>query len=1017
NNSRGNVFIDIFNRAEVNSDAEITNLQIENPHAQINKFAIGCVDSAVFIAPGGAERVISISNDFKMKKLGIEVSAICDYMKTKENTDGYRVNEFDTGVYLLDSPAPLFAKDSVEYRDGDYVGLWLSFGTLLKYDLRDLNVFNIDGVKVGGIDSDISSKSVKILKMLTNTAYGYASIIFNKKNLLRHLMSFSKRYIYESNLQEESRVCVDNILFNLTNTGILGLVYDEFEAVEEFPMFAFDETTVSVVKSKGTVLKFKYQDDYIYMMLDLEAEKMYFMSYHGKIHDYYNSRFNYNIKVMNNLWVSKVSDIGAENFVLFTGFPNLEHNKVLDLYFDNTAESFSSLDKQFAVDVTEFDAFYLDAVENPASSSHDARTDFMHVYGNNPIPLVTGLLSYKELSPASIREQARYELCTNASPDIKTFIDAKERCIYMFEPVVNANGEVLESVPELKVRDFIGNYVSRWQQGDDVKEWITEAEYGGYVWDLMLKYFSNGWTFYKHSEGTYRCVKLPTVRRLSLYSGSIVTHSLMEAEAIIEDAILTGRTSMLELNAEAMKRAKYIEQNYALEIKQTAMAFMMQIFTKMTLDTNIIDPDSPFFDFKKHLGSEDIYINGAPDGPFSNHAIIYDDTFQTIVNNIPEVYDSMMSYTSEAESFYCPYISDFRLSKTDDIIEVLVSSDIASSRSIFRNTRSGISMYKPDSNRSGSVTVGGLSVPEEEAYDTYLALSYLGIRKIKEVDFHIVRIVSKMKFSEEFIAALAPTMTSERAFDWREYPTAESQFQKETEGSSVALNLDLESGQPMYIAFIGSKLMVSLDGSNFLDAPIGGSSVELSSSLLIEDRTSFMKTLNTLLYQRKNGLSIALRETGLKVDNDIYNIGVVSINIDTEALFESGEVTVHALFVVDNGQVVLADSNFIYNEGETFSVSKTIDVSGFKRTVPDIGDFGTLKTMIPFFLEYHSLVPTKNETIFDTAGELLLHDTAYKIRMNLPMFISMPANEFYYLDRDEAAEDGVSLWVNFKGEE
>lgn len=1009
-------FIDMFNRVSFNKDGEATDLNLENPYSQIEKMAIGCIDGAIFIAPGGAERVIALTNDFKMKKLGISILEIKSFMDSKPISDGYKVNEFDSGVYLLDSPAPLFANDSVEYRDGDYVGLWLSFGTLIKYDLRDLNVFNIDGTKVGVIDSDVTSKSVKILKMLTNTAYGYASIIFNKKSLLNHLMKFSKRYVYESNIQNETRVCVDNILFNLTNTGILGLVYDEFEAVEEFPMFAYDETEVSVTRKRGTVIKFKYGNDYIYMMLDLEKQKMYFMSYHGRINDYFNSEFEYSVKVMNDLWVSKVNDINSENFILFTGFPNLQSNKVLDFYFDNTIESFSSLDKQFALDVNEFDGFYEETVATPSEYSYDKGTDFIHVYGNNPVALVSGLLNYESVKPASLVEQEKFELRTNAIPDIKTFIDPSSKTVYMFEPVVNANGYLNRNVSELRVLQFINNYIARWKNGEDPKDWIKEAEYGGYVWDLVLSYFSLGWTFYKEDDNTFKCIKLPTIRRSLSYAGSVAEDSLREAKSIIARAELNSEESSVDKLAKNIKDgANNILKNYKTEIEQITMGFAISIFSKMSFDANIVDPDFAVFEFKKFEGSDDMYINNAPTGQFANHAILFEDTFNNMILKTTDVYDSFMSYSESSESVYCPYLTEFNTFYRGNIVELLVSSDMSTSRAIMRNKRAGIEVYKAIKSGNSDLNIGGVIIPESEAYNLYIRISYFGIRDISGMDFNVFRFQTRIKMSERLVELLSDGLKTEMQNDWSDFDGAYEKYE-ELGGKATPVEIDMETGQPLYLAIKDNKLKVSLDGIIFLDAPIGTDEFDISGVMRISSRTSIMRTLNTLLYQKKNELNLYLYNTQTYVENDIYSIAVEKVEIDTSGVYSDGTADVTAVFRVDNGQAVLENSDFIYSKDETFAVTKTVNIDGFKRIEPENGEYGTIKVLIPFEIVYYTLVPTRNNEIYETAAELMLHDSAYRVKMNLPMFVSMSANEYRYVDRDEASEDGLDIWFNFTGE-
>ena len=62
--------------------------------------------------------------------------------------------------------------------------MWLSFGTLLRYELDNLNVFNIDGTPVGVIDPVIDNNETKIVKLLSNMEEQFEQIEVRIQNLI-----------------------------------------------------------------------------------------------------------------------------------------------------------------------------------------------------------------------------------------------------------------------------------------------------------------------------------------------------------------------------------------------------------------------------------------------------------------------------------------------------------------------------------------------------------------------------------------------------------------------------------------------------------------------------------------------------------------------------------------------------------------------------------------------------------------------------------------------------------------
>jgi len=1011
------VYIDVYNIPDI-KDGVVTDLNIENSFAQIEAFTIGAVDGVIMIAPREAERLIAITEDFETKKLKVCLKELREFMALQENRNGYKTDQFDDEVYIIDSPAPMFAKDTVMYRDSDYVGMWISFGTLLKFDLRNLNVFNIDGVKVGAVDIGSGSPQINALKLLSNSAYGYASILFDKESLFSKIMDYSRRYVYETNMEDGTRICVDNILETLQEKGILGLLYEDFDVVSNYPMMAFDEVTGEVKKILSTMIKFKYRNEYIYMVLDMPNNKMYFASYAGRIQDFYNSKYEYNVKIMNDMWITKVNDISPDNFILFTGFPNLQHNKVIDIYFDDTIETFSDLDKSFSIDVTEFDGFYRDSVLHPNEESYDRNTDLVHSYGNNPFPLVSGLIAYQPKD--YVGRTQRYELDTHAEPIITTFIDPENKAAYLMVPGVKTNCLVDKMDTPIGAHDFINNYMVRWFKGEDVDEWIKEAEQGGFAHMVRRAYYNNGWTIVKTGEDTYSTLKLNSTRLMYVYNGA-VEHLCYPETQILVDMAEKLRENMSEsevkqeVMAQASKVADKITAKVMTQIRAIDTQFIQEIMEKSNQVVSVVDYATPRFDFDRFEDADNIYVNNAPSGPVLNHALLFEDTFHMMQQKMKSEYFDDMGFEILPAEVYCPYFKGLVAEKSGDITHIEVTSDMSNSIEILKNKSIGIRLKGDSISREGTINVEGNVFSVKDAYTKNIELNYFGVRTINGEDFNIYKLTTFTTMSDAVRDAYAAGFTE---FTQKASEDAGVDYEEQKRYIHGIMGIDsspteievppIPSGQPLYIANIENKLMVSLDGNSFMDAPIGSDGVELSARITIEDKVRFLSMLRNIVNADKNSVSFKLSYAEAHVADDVYSVGVKEMWIDHTDILTRGTVSVTARMFVDNGQIVLDDNHdIIYSQDDEFMITKEVDIDGY---VSDDGD--RLKILVNMDVIYYTSIPTTDIT-YGTAQELMIQDTTYKIRLGLPVSLSVLNGGYVFVDRDDAHENGVSGWFDF----
>jgi len=1014
------VFVDMYNIPDVEGGS-VTDLNIENPYAEIDKIAVGCVDGQIMIAPGKSERVISISTNFESKKIKIDISRLKSFMAGKAPTNGYIVDQFNEGVYLVDSPSPLFGKDTTMYRDGDYVGMWISFGTLLKFDLRNLNVFNIDGVNVGAIDIDIQSPSIKTLKMLTNTAYGYASIIFSKKSLLEEIMRYSKRYVYETNMEDTTRICVDNLLETLQEKGIFGLLYEEFDVIEQFPLIAYDETTVETHESISTILRFKYKNEYIYMALDAANGKMYFVTYAGRISDYYSEKYDYNVKIMNDLWLTKANDVSVEGFVLFTGFPNLQHNKVLDIYFDNKTESFSSLDKNFAIDVHEFDATWNDAIVNGGQPSYNRNTDLIHAYGNNPFPLVSGLISYQYLKTE--KEIDYFNLDTNAEPAITTIIDPEERKAYLMVPAIKTNAMYVQSISPIRVNDFLTNYMARWMEDQvSADKWVDEAEAGSYQYTMKLAYYSNGWTLYKSDDDTYSSAKLNPVKIEYIYSGAIEHLAMKKVEPL--------KTIVTSMRDEGMPK-KDIERevldrigDYSIEIidqirvqaKSMKSSFTQEIMTKNNQVSSIVPADSPKFKFDRFMGADNIFINNKPTGPVQNHAILFEDTFKNIYQKMQDEYFRDMDMEALPATVYCPYIRAMTISRVGETLQIEVGADMSTSIEMLKNDRVGVSFIGDMLEDNGQLKLGSTLMSSDEAYEKVLDVQYFGIKKLSGVFMNIFKLTTKKVMTDaakeaylEMFKTFNRTVENQTGYDY-EASKEETHERSGISDSGAQIDPpDMPSSQPIYVANADGKLMVSLDGNSFVDAPIGAEGIYLTGRMFLNDKPRFLSMLRGMVNSDVNNVRYTLHSDDELVEKDIYSVGIKEIFIDHDDVVAKGYVDIILRMFVASGQIVLTENeDIIYSKGDQFVISKRVDVDGFISESED-----RIRILVNANIEYYSQIPYTDHQ-FNSAFEMMSHQNTYKMNLGIPLSIALNRGDYVTVDRDEAEENlGLTSWFDF----
>ena len=751
---------------------------------------------------------------------------------------------------------------------------------------------------------------------------------------------------------------------------------------------------------------------------------MHFLSYAGRINNYSNSKYGYNVKIMNDMWLSKTSFISQENFVLFTGFPNLQHNKVIDVYFDNTTESFSDLDKEFAIDVNEFDAFYDDAVSHPDTLDHTPNVDLIHAYGNNPFALTTGLITYE--FDKMIKRVPWFKLATNAEPMISSLLDPLNKRLYLMVPSIKVNSSHTADVSAIRIWEFIHNYVVRYLENpEDLDKWVEEAEYGGFAYTAVFAYYSNGWTILKDSPDKYLCLQANPQRLLYQFSGAIEHLALVESEAIV-DMIEAMRDAG---GAEDDIQDTYLEQIATRTAKVTARiqtglqainsSFTHETIKKSSYIVSVLDHEKPRFEFDRFQGADNIFINNTPTGPVQNQAFLYEDTFVNVFQKFKDEYLASLDVDVLPVNVYCPYLSKYTITRTDGAIKIDVESDVSNSIAVLRNDTLGISVLGDTLSADGTTTIGDEVFTVEEAYDKHVDIQYFGIKSILQRDMSLFKITEYTTMSDAVSAAYLAKFTS-----YNEGVCGELGIDFDAELSNVMSKHDISSkslelaspvvpgGQPLYIAVLGTKVMTSLDAESFVDAPLGDKGVEISARITVDDKTRFLGNLQNMINADLNSISYVLHHAGVHNENDLYNLALETVWIKTKTMVEDGFSDVTVLFKVDSGQVVLAsDESIIYSTGDTFAVTKRVDLDGFISE-----DAERIRILVNFDVDYYVIVPADNDTIFSTAMELMEQEGAYLTTLGLPFSIGMTRGEDVYVDIGEATAGGMSGWFDFTKE-
>jgi len=946
------------------------------------KMAIALIDGINYITFEGVGKVFIVQNKFSTAFGFIDISKVNEYMKKQTPKKPYQLDNLEESALLIDSPAQLFAKDTAFYRDGDFIGVWISFGTLVKYDVLNLNNLNIDGTQVAIVE-DTLSDAEKIKKIMENKSAGYASLIVNSEKLLNFLLKKAKQHNLDSNKMSGTKICTDDVLYNLQEKGILGITYEKVDSIKEMYLPAFDYTTASVKEIVGEAVLFIYQDEYIWMNYSEKDKEIRFLTYKGDV--YSNEDSNVKVKVYNNPTLSRVSKVNPDNFILFTGFSNLKENSVLDFYFDDSTEFFTSTNSKFAIDVNAFDDFYKQYTES-FNTLFNEEKEMFKTFGNNKYAFTTGLIHYDEIKT---QNKTEYRLEMETDFDFKSIVDVPTKTAHINVLTMNNYGYLKSEgfdIPESNFETYLREYVTGEKQDFPVD---------GFTFFNVLRKYSNGWTTLKDGD---RFVTLHTER--DIVYDFIFGNFLGEAEKKAKN-IKELYDSGQDVNIPEAAQELYAE---FVSYKEKIRSFKIgSILSENSRKVRVVS-ESDRFEFVKK--SDNMYVNSVPTTEICNHAILFEDAF---------VRAKTKQLIGTEFNFYCPYIQLFKINEEEEKFSISVISDNSSKIKSVLYPDVGLKIAHGDINQD---TPDGIMESKYQAIFTYY-----GKRKINGsfMDIFSVRHGSKYQIKTEKLEEEIDKYFQAANMDISDAKSkykAIKEEQKELEAkiqNNILKNVNVEPslkvsaednfipfGVNGYIAFTRGKILVSVDGSEWFEPYFTDNGLRLNTSMYVVNVDAFETSLqNMVLSDLANHLYY-----GKTIDDDLVDLNQVSIKrIDINKDFK------HMNVLFSFADVPCVYKGILYQPGELVNATVEIDkdydeIDGDKRVVFFDG-----------YIEYETIYPVSTKNNISNAEEILNNENCFTVKHHLPCLMKLDSEKYIFETKTEALNAGVKMFFNFKGSE
>jgi len=949
---------------------------------QGNDFAIGKVNGKFMLAYEGARKVFIISEQFSGSFGSIDTSALDEYMQKQLDRNPYKVSNID-GVYLLDANAQLFGKDAVFMRDADNIGFYLSFGTLVKYDLTDLNNFNIDGTPVSVIDTEFDIDA-QFRKALEAKAAGYSAMFMSVRNMLEYLLSQAKDYVVKKNLMDLNNVCLESIIKNVQEKGILGIKYDEVKSFKELYIPAFDYESASVKDIVGKGIAFIYEDEYLYMVYNNKAKEIYFMSYKGDVYKFGDS--NIIVTVMPEMTLTRTNRVNDKDFILFTGFSNLEENDIVDIYFDDKTELFSDRQTKFGLEINSFEKFYDDATKS-FNSLFRGENELFKSYGTNKYLFTTGTIHYKEKK--DVFENETYDLEVKTGFGFRSVIDAIEKRAYLNTLCMLNYYEESSQRFSAPLSNFTAYLRAILKNDEKAKKSLQADMFKGIVTHSV---YSNGYITFKASDDKY----------LTLLSERDIFYTF----------------SMFDYYNEVAKRVEVLKNQTNVNINQVAMdlkssydqyedsVFESQRFSIEQIFSSKVKVVSQKERYEFRRLNDSMYINHRPSGPIANHCLLFEDVFR---KNRGGLIKGLSKFSNKG--VLSPYIRAATMNLTDKGYDITVLEDESDKMHTYIVPEMGLMIEN---------TPSKVDIPFTKLTPKAV-LHYHGKKEIKgkirdlytieygfEMNTDLNAIYEHFKDAHKNVSELQNSKDQiQKAREELEEAIANSvdplkaSIYSKTQKTLPEFSKFIQFGINAMIAYVRGEVLVSIDGSEFFESVYNDNGLVLNMNMVVKDLEKFERELNNARLYDKTELVYE----AYALDEDVVTLQQVKLD---RILINKDLNGAYIKFKFKDIQAVY--NGMLYNPNE--EIETFIE---FDKDFDEIRD-GYRYVYIEPVIEYKTLYPIDTKNRVTNAQEILNSENCFVVRHSIPMMLKLDSEGYIYETKSQAIEAGAKMFVNFKGE-
>ena len=964
------------------------------------RFAIANINGVNYLAYEGSNKVFVISEAFAGPFGYIDLNKLNDFMASLDDKSPYKLSNIAQEAYLVDAPAQLFGKDTAYYRDGDNFGFWMSFGTLVKFDNIDFNNINIDGTPVALVDLQYSQEA-RFKKMLNAKAAGYACVLFDEEAMLSYLLKEAKEYILNAKKQDLNKVCLEDLIKNVSEKGILGITYQKVESLKQMYIPAFDYTTAKVKDVIGPALAFIYDDEYIWMHYDKENNEIDFMTYKGDNYTFSDD------KVQVSVWpeptLSKVNKTNPDNFVLFTGFKNLEENNVLDIYFDGNSQILRAKNARYAVDITAFDDYYENATKS-FNGVYNEPNEIIKTYGTNKYAFITGLVHYK---PILLQGKIKgWELSVQTMPSIASVIDAVEKKAHLNNITLSNYGYISTGGFNAPLDNFIAytqyEVVKQTGKGKIPKN-ATNPELFMFVSNMNL--FRNGYFTYKDASANKYVTVLGD---RDVYTDFTMVDFSSKIQQIISQSVRIAIDAGQDINVQAIASNAYNQyQSFAYSVLK---AQEYSIKSEITKKVKVVSTKERW-EFEKV--SDNMYVNNKPTSEICNHAILFEDAFQNALrgyfNNVPEKgflseYIQAAKFTSDEHGYYLDVKLDLSEKGKTYIYPDAGIMAVNMPKAIEDNE---FLTFKPKMivKNSSKREING------EIYNVfYIIPGYeidINVDNFKAMDITTgpAPQIDKLAQAEDILAKAKREKEEMMQKDPRHHLAKAIRDGENAATLKVSEdNKFIPVGLECFIAYNNGKILTSIGGEDFYEPFVTDNGLRLNMNLYINDVESF-----GLMF--KNMVLSDIYEhvvDGVYVDKDIVDLQQVKIDrISVNKEMNAGmiEFSFKDIPAVINGVLYQPGDKVIY----TFDLDVDIDYI----------DPNTNRRIVfwDINVQYQTIYPIDTNRQVNSAEDILNNENCFLVNHHIPVTIALDAHNYIYEKKSQAVEDGFFTFINFTNQQ